>query len=524
MKERERILELVKDGVISTEEALLLLENIAGKEGYHAMKKDRSSMEKATFETYSEQKQTEETKTQKDHTEEDYRKADAQLKAEQEKDRLQLEAILEELANEASGYSVEIDALNEDIKKAEHQKDSLDEKLMVLQTLEDLDELEPDKKTKMDNLEKQISSLEEKIADLKDDREDMEDKMRNVRKKQWKEQKKQVKERFELPEDWKETAHKTLNDVNEKVSDAGSHLGDFLKDSFSSVMDSMEWKEVNVKVPGLVSTKFEHTFTYEETKATILNIKLANGNVVFKQSANDDIKVEASIKLYGKINENEQPLEAFTKRSNIMIDEDTFTFHVPNKSVRVDLIVYLPKRTYDHTQIKLLNGNVAFERFEGNDVYVKSTNGTLSFDHFHVTMLEAEGVNGSVNILNSRIRDLIAMSVNGSLTVRGNVKSSNLSTVNGTVRLTLTGDDIVRVEASSVNGSVKVSVPKEAGLEIEARTNLGSIQNRMTNTEIVKEKKERTNHLMNLRRGTEGEAIVLNLKTTTGTVMLKDGE
>ena len=33
MKERERILELVKQDIISTEEALVLLENIAKKDG-----------------------------------------------------------------------------------------------------------------------------------------------------------------------------------------------------------------------------------------------------------------------------------------------------------------------------------------------------------------------------------------------------------------------------------------------------------------------------------------------------------
>ena len=47
MKERERILELVKEGIISTEEALLLLENMAKKEGKEAVKKDQTSATEA---------------------------------------------------------------------------------------------------------------------------------------------------------------------------------------------------------------------------------------------------------------------------------------------------------------------------------------------------------------------------------------------------------------------------------------------------------------------------------------------
>ncbi|WP_407391171.1 SHOCT-like domain-containing protein, partial [Carnobacterium jeotgali] len=42
MKQRERILELVKQGIISTEEALVLLENAAKKEGKEAIKKENA--------------------------------------------------------------------------------------------------------------------------------------------------------------------------------------------------------------------------------------------------------------------------------------------------------------------------------------------------------------------------------------------------------------------------------------------------------------------------------------------------
>ncbi|WP_432803439.1 SHOCT-like domain-containing protein, partial [Carnobacterium inhibens] len=42
MKQRERILELVKQGIISTEEALVLLENAAKKEGKEAIKKEQT--------------------------------------------------------------------------------------------------------------------------------------------------------------------------------------------------------------------------------------------------------------------------------------------------------------------------------------------------------------------------------------------------------------------------------------------------------------------------------------------------
>ena len=43
------------------------------------------------------------------------------------------------------------------------------------------------------------------------------------------------------------------------------------------------------------------------------------------------------------------------------------------------LTFYLPKRTYDHVSVKLLNGNVLVEELTAKDVYTKSTNGTITF-------------------------------------------------------------------------------------------------------------------------------------------------
>lgn len=522
MKERERILELVKEGIISTEEALLLLENMAKKEGKEAVKKDRTSVTEA--DTITEDAAENDVEPEAFDTEEAYKNGKERLDAEKEKDRERLETILEELSNKASAYSVQLDKLNSEISETKRNKDLLDEKLMVLQTMEDLEELAPEKESEMEALESDIDVLESELDELFEEREELEERMKTVKKKQWKTQTKQVSEKFEIPDEWKDTAQKTFTEVNGKVTEAGNQFGKFIKDSLSQVMDNMEWKDVNVRMPGLVSTKFKHEFYYPETTATILNVKVANGDVQFKTWESADIKVEADIKLYGKQEAGVEPLAAFEKRSKVELTEESFTFHVPNKSVRTDIVVYLPNRAYDHTALKLLNGNVKFESFEGKDVYVKSTNGTLMFEKTTATMLEAEGVNGSVNVLNSRIRDLLVRSVNGNIVVRGNYKSSNLSTVNGTVKVTLIGKEITRLEATSVNGTVKVSVPKTSSVEGEAKTNFGSIQNRMSEIEILKEKKDHTNRSLAFRRVAEEAPIYLKVGTTTGSVMLKDGE
>lgn len=527
MKQRERILELVKQGIISTEEALVLLENAAKKEGKEAIKKENAH-------THVEEPQPTPSKAPEDSSFEDSTEdpafsqsdedgQDEDFSNEEQKDREQLEKILESLANEASSYSVKLDEKNLEIAMIKSKLRLVQEKLMILETKEDLEGLNPEKLPEMNQMKNEINELKAQLEDLEEDKSALENQLKTVKRKQWGTQKKQISEKFEIPEDWKETMDETLNQVTGKVVDTGNQFGKFMKNTFSTVIENMDWKDVNVRVPGLASTKFTHEFNYPESSASILDVKVANGNVLFKNWDSQDIKVEAEIKIYGKI-DTATPLEAFEKRSTVEVTDEKMLFHVPNKRIRCDLVFYLPERVYDHTAISLLNGNVKFEDFEGKDFYIKCTNGNVFFQNLTATMLETDGVNGTVTVLDSTVRDLMVKSVNGGIVTRGKIKSGNLSTVNGTVKVTLEGEDLTRLAASSVNGSVKVSFPKNYSVEGEAKSNLGTIQNRVENLETLKERKDRTSQLLEFRRIADTQSLILKLETTTGNILLKEVE
>lgn len=198
MKERERILELVKNDIISTEEALMLLENMAKKEEKAAIKKDETSAADSATETFTEPEPAIDPDAV--DTEEAYKTGEERLEEEKEKDRERLETILEELANKASAYSVQLDKLNNSISEVKRRKAVLEEKLMVLQTMEDLEELAPEKESEMDAIEANIDELEAELDELTEERSELEERMKNVKKKQWKTQTKQVSEKFEIPD------------------------------------------------------------------------------------------------------------------------------------------------------------------------------------------------------------------------------------------------------------------------------------------------------------------------------------
>jgi len=90
---------------------------------------------------------------------------------------------------------------------------------------------------------------------------------------------------------------------------------------------------------------------------------------------------------------------------------------------------------------------------------------------------EIELVNGSLT-LDGVAGDVAASLVNCEVRARGLTGNAEISTVNGTLEITLAELDAGRkVELSSVNGSLRLAVPAGAGGELEAATVHGDIRN-----------------------------------------------
>ena len=519
MKERERILDLVKKGILSTEEGLDLLESMATEKDEKQIKKEA---DKVTA-SHKEKDKASQLIDKLENGEEEISEP-VDPKERERQDQENLEKILDELATEANKTSARLDEVNAQFADNKAARNEKQEALMQLNTKEELGELTEEELAQRQALEAEIKELEASGDTLLEEQLKLEAELKDIRKNQWSEKKETFTDKFELPDDWKDQATDTLNQVGEKMSEAGSQLGKFLKKTFQTVSetvnDNMEWKDVSLRVPGIATTKFEHEFYYEAPAASILDIKAANGNVTLKTWDSNDVKVEAKIKLYGKM--GAEPFEAFSERSQIEVNEDHISFQIPNKRVRADLVFYLPKRVYDHAAIKLLNGNIMIETLEAKDIYTKSTNGNIIVDQLTATMLEVEGVNGNIDIRNGNILDSIIETVNGTVTFGAAAENLSVSLVNGDVRLTIKEDNLKKVEASSVNGNVKVALPDGIGLEGHAKTSLGSINSRLSNYEVVREKKERTNQMLQFRRVSDDEIAQVQLSTTTGSIYLKD--
>lgn len=530
MKERERVLELVKKGILTSEEALILLENMATEKDEKQIEKAAEKVDTQNIGTINKEDQVADLMDALEKGEAEGPTVDSFEENTQdsaEKDRENLERILDELATKANRASAELDEVNAEIAGIKEEIKEVAEEIGTLDTKEELDALTEDEQVQRKDLHVLLAQLEEKLATQSTEKTALEEELKNIRKEQWKGQWNDTKEKVssQFFEEWKDQATDTFNQVGGKVAEVGGQVGEFLKKTFNSFSDTMndnvEWKDIKMKVPGVATTKFEHEFNYPNPQASLIDVKVANGTVVFKTWDQEDVKVEAKIKLYGKM-AGDSPMEAFLERSDIDVDDETISFQVPNKRVKADLTFYLPKRTYDHVSVKLLNGNVLVEELTAKDVYTKSTNGTITFKKIDATMLEIEGVNGEIKVLEGTILDNIIETVNGDVSISAAPESLSVSLINGDIRITAKEKTLRRVEASSANGNIKLALPNNLGVEGQVKTNLGSINSRLTDIEVVREKKDRGNQQLHFRRVLEESMAQINASTTTGSIFLKD--
>ena len=565
MNERERILELMKKGIISTEEGLDLLESLA--------KKDARKEDAAAFNT---DEQTDDADVQTEEVKED----DSREK------QKEAEASLEQLVSEINQYSVELDTINENLanrkkslelkkeeleglkesgrKTVQDEKDRIIEKIRAIQKelelikqlddvdttdeivtlreeisdldeqLSDVEELKSEKDDEaLEQLLDEIEELEEEVSDLGAQKAELMKKLHRTKMKQWTLKAKQATSQFELPGDWEKKATEELSKAGEKLDAAGkewskiiktkvdqaskSDVSETIRTNIEQAMSHFDWKDINLKIPSLSTKEFTREWQYDSTSATILDFKLANGKLILKPGQGDTMSFKAKGKLYGKMDED-TPEESFDARSTVTIDEDKLLCHMPNKRVYVELEVTLPQRTYDYVSITMLNGKLSLKDIEAKDVFAKSTNGSLTFEGLSATMLEAKGSNGQITVKQADLRDVLAGSVNGSIVFDGKTESADFTTTNGEIKVTLSDQKIVRVNATTVNGNVKMALPKGRAIEGKAKTTFGKVKSRLSDTEPM----EKIEHTMHVKRVTGDAPMSFYAGTTTGNILIKD--
>ncbi|MBC1547417.1 DUF4097 domain-containing protein [Listeria sp. FSL L7-1435] len=311
--------------------------------------------------------------------------------------------------------------------------------------------------------------------------------------------------------DREESMRNMVNDL----SQAGEKIGSFLNNAFKQVKD--------MPFPFLTSTKIERDFVYHDTTLSILEFEIANGNVEFKPSDSNDIKVHAMIKLFKEYPEDEA-LKIFFDKTTLRVDEETLRFESTSKQIVTNLTVYLPRREYDYVSVKMLNGNFHLDELSGRDLFVKTTNGNISLGTLNATLAEIESINGNVRIQNGEIRDVALKTFNGNVAAKGNYYSTNLQTKNGNVNYQLTGNEATFLKAKTGAGNIEVIVPAAIGVDGRFHTNLGKLLLDLKDAEILESKTESVSKSIVFTKLPDAadSSLKIEAEATTGSVKIRD--
>lgn len=536
MNEKERIIDLVKQNVISMEEALDLLEaasnNDTLSESANTTDEEATQTTQATDDT---EKETEASINQtfeevfnqgKDFAKYmgDYFKQNAEKKADfEEWSEFEETEDTENIKNNQARLAeinTEIQALNDKIAKENEKLVISKQRIREIEIFEELDDLTPEmieQKAntieKRDHIQAELDILQSKFTELQNEKEAL----------GWsKESNKQ---------DFKEF----FNNRSEKFAEAATHFGkeasregkkwgSFFTEQSKSFLENFNLKDVSVsfQVPWIKTSSQDYEFTYPVEGVNRFEIELYNGSVEVVSHDGDDIVVDAEVRFHGSHEETSK--EHFEEVNTIGIFDNRFVLKVTSPKFSVDGTIKVPQGDVDRFQIQLLNGEIDLDGLTSKEIVVKNKNGDVTLNKVTANEVSLDLLNGDIDIQNSPIDTLVMSDLNGDVRVNGYIRNLSADTLNSDFYLTKKDTNDANVKIKTVSGDVKLSLPSQMNLTIDSKTTHGEVKNRLSNLESIDEHPTKQKaHYHRIVSGDTDNAMV-NITTTSGDIFLKDSK
>lgn len=474
---KERILNLVKEGILTNEEAIILLENRA--------------------------KQAETNPT-------------IQTQVEEEKD------ILDDFyANWENDQAVNQDDITGRTQKVAIQKDleaSLASKLTERQNLVNQEGKSEVTHIEIDRLTEEINQLTEQIHQLKEDIIQID--AENPRPSRATAQAdSKVDESQPIEEETEENAYDYKNIVGDFFTKTRSVL-DQVQDKVSKTV-KFEKGSGSIPIPKLITHDFEATYEYTEP-LSMVDIQIAAGQIELTSWDQPTTKLTVVGKLYGDFDE-EDAQTTFEKRANLEFVDGALNLNMISRFIKTDIVVQVPKDRLDFIKARTISGPVTVEDMDTNDIYIQTVDGAINIENFTASMIEVDTKNGQLTLNDVEALDLVVKSLNGSQRLKGHVENVLMETLNGDIVITMDAKPLVRAQVETKNGDIKLNMPAGTAVDGVAHTNQGEI---MFRSDLIKSQSQ-VNDQFNKQKAfyydVAGEkAYRVNLKTMRGNIRVKD--
>ncbi|WP_059103402.1 DUF4097 family beta strand repeat-containing protein [Shouchella shacheensis] len=267
----------------------------------------------------------------------------------------------------------------------------------------------------------------------------------------------------------------------------------------------------------------DHIYQHQGRPPKSLAISLENGSLTLVPWDESDVRVECQAKVY-RVKNTDEARRRFFNESTFFVDDDKLCFETKVKSIKMEATMYVPRSHYEYIKVHTFNGKLKGESISCDTLEASTVNGPIETDGVIAKKASLETVNGKIVCEKGQIQVLDAKTFTGEISVMGPVQDADIETVNGNISFAidaLTEPGYVDVKAAT--GSVELLVSKDIRVEGKLKTNVGSLVNKLTDSEVVNEKKEMAQRFLQfIGNGEKSARVKLTAGTNTGTISVRD--
>ena len=306
-----------------------------------------------------------------------------------------------------------------------------------------------------------------------------------------------------------------LEDLRKDFTNVGDRFMQFMQTAVQKV------KEFDLDSPFGESILFSHTITKPMEKIDELLFDIDNGKITVQLTDEKEARAEFSVKAFNSESEAKAK-EDFLEKVLVLTDENKLRISSKMKMTKVNVDLYLPQKTYEKLDVRLMNGSFDMKDAEVNKAHVKTANGRIEISNLVYQSAEFETANGEIRLTGLSGEKLSAETLNGRVYIDGDIKEVEAQSLSGHVVITTTNEEAKKIEAKTMSGSVEIYIPNKSSLSGEIASNMGRLDLQLNDVERTAEQDLLLQRSIRFKKEVEGEKESLTIfgEAKTGSVLV----
>ena len=539
MNEKERIIELVKQNIISMEEALDLLEAVSASEAVESQHTQRQADQESTEKTEESISDTTESSEMNDFNKSieeiiqegkniaknlgDYLSQKAEQKDPSSSHGVTTDDNVED--KEAALRKAKLIQIDAELRNLYEESDRRHEALTIckqrlreIEIFEELDDLTEEmasrkifleeKKTKIEN---KMVEIQEKIDALMSEKESL-----GFHHSQ---SKSDIKDLFGSNAD---KITEVASQLGREAKRESQKWGSIFNEKAKTFMENFKLKnvDISIQVPWIKTTTEEFDWTFDDEGITDLVVESYNGSVELESYDGEDIVVHADARFHG--NHEVISEEVFLSSNTIEVIENQLIVQLKSAKISADLLIKLPNKLYQRMSFNLMNGDIDMANIEAGNIQLESKNGDAYFKKVTAKEVTVDFLNGDIEFVESPLDTIVINNMNGDIRINGYINNLSAETLNSDFYLTKRNLSDTNIKIKTISGDIKLSLPEQLNLMVEGKATTGEIKYRVADLEVIDANESKNKGRFHRIVSEQTQQANVNMTTQSGDIYLKD--